>query len=119
MIGAPTFPTEMELNRVDCASCHGKMDGYLLMLDRWIALADKPALPPLPINGNDLIRLGFRPGVRLGLLLGELRDLFLEGVLTTREELLEHARRELPPDAPESPIRQKQKRKARNLPDSP
>ncbi len=97
MIAAPTFPTEMELNRVDCASCHGKMDGYLLMLDRWIALADKPAVPPLPVNGNDLIRLGFRPGVRLGLLLGELRDLFLEGTLTTREALLGHARKQLPP----------------------
>ena len=69
----------------------------LLMLDRWIALADKPAVPPLPVNGNDLIRLGFRPGVRLGLLLGELRDLFLEGTLTTREALLGHARKQLPP----------------------
>ena len=96
MIDSPTFPTEMELNRVDCASCHGKMDGYLLMLDRWIALADKPAVPPLPINGNDLIRLGFRPGVGLGLLLGELRDLFLEGTLPSREELLEYARKRLP-----------------------
>ena len=103
MIAAPTFPTEMELNRVDCASCHGKMDGYLLMLDRWIALADKPALPPLPINGNDLIRLGFRPGVRLGLLLGELRDLFLEGVLASREELLKYARKQLPSALSENP----------------
>ena len=92
MIASPTFPTEMELNRIDCASCHGKMDGYLLMLDRWIALADKPAVPPLPVNGRDLIALGFKPGVELGLLLGELRDLFLEGHLATREALLKHAK---------------------------
>ncbi len=92
MIAAPTFPTEMELNRIDCASCHGKMDGYLQMLDRWTALENRPAVPPLPVNGNDLIRLGFRPGVELGLLLGELRDLFLDGTLTNREALLEYAR---------------------------
>ena len=88
MIAAPTFPTDMELNRVDCASCHGKMEGYLLMLDRWRELADRPALPPLPVNGRDLIALGVPPGPQLGRILQILKEEFLENRLKTREELL-------------------------------
>ena len=64
---------------------------------------DHNILFKIAINGNDLIRLGFRPGVRLGLLLGELRDLFLEGVLASREELLEYAREQLPSALSENP----------------
>ena len=88
MIAAPTFSTDMELNRVDCASCHGKMEGYLLMLDRWRELADRPAIPPLPVNGRDLIALGLPPGPRLGRMLQILKEEFLENRLKTREELL-------------------------------
>lgn len=91
MIAEPTFATEMELNRVDCISCHGKMGGYLLMLDRWRSLGDAPAVPPLPVDGHDLIRLGGKPGPELGRILAILRDEFLEGKRKTREELLKFA----------------------------
>ncbi len=94
MIAEPTFPTDMELNRVDCASCHGKMEGYLLMLDRWRELEGRPAVPPLPVNGRDLIEIGIFPGPEMGKILGLLKDEFLEGRLKTREELLDFAMRQ-------------------------
>ncbi|HBJ95530.1 MAG TPA: phosphohydrolase [Lentisphaeria bacterium] len=95
MIAAPTFPTDMELNRVDCASCHGKMEGWLLMLDRWRALDGAPAVPPLPVNGSDLIAVGYTPGPALGRMLNTLRDEFLEGRLTARDALLAFAKEHL------------------------
>ena len=95
MIAAPTFSTDMELNRVDCASCHGKMEGWLLMLDRWRALDGAPAVPPLPVNGSDLIALGYIPGPALGRMLNTLRDEFLEGRLPVRDALLAFAKEHL------------------------
>lgn len=92
MIAAPTFPTDMELNRVDCASCHGKMEGYLLMLDRWRELAGRPAVPPLPVNGGDLIAMGLSPGPQMGKILRILKEEFLEGRRKTRGDLLIFAR---------------------------
>jgi len=64
------------------------------MLDRYIELADKPAVPPLPVNGRDLIALGIPPGTGMGRLLALLKDEFLEKRLTTRDELLEFAIRQ-------------------------
>lgn len=91
MMAEPTFATDLELNRVDCVSCHGKMGGYLLMLDRWRELDGQPAVPPLPVGGRDLLALGLTPGPELGRLLNLLREEFLENRLKTREELLKFA----------------------------
>ena len=95
MMDSPTFASEMELNRVDCASCHCKLDGYILMLDRYLELADAPAVPPLPVNGHDLVELGIPPGKELGNLLSLLKDEFLENRLKTREEMLEFVREKM------------------------
>ena len=95
MMDSPTFASEMELNRVDCASCHCKMDGYILMLDRYLELADAPAVPPLPVNGHDLVELGIPPGKGIGDLLSLLKDEFLENRLKTREEMLEFVRKKM------------------------
>ena len=58
------------------------------MLDRWRELADRPALPPLPVNGRDLNAQGVPPGPQLGRILQILKEEFLENRLKTREELL-------------------------------
>jgi len=61
MIAAPNFPVELELHRLDCAACHGKMEGYRFLLDR---LAKSPAATALPepwIRGRDLVAAGIPP----------------------------------------------------------
>ena len=62
------------------------------MLDRYLELADAPAVPPLPVNGNDLLELGIPSGREIGTLLSLLKDEFLENRLKTREEMLEFVR---------------------------
>jgi tRNA nucleotidyltransferase (CCA-adding enzyme) len=56
------------------------------------------------LNGDDLIRLGLRPGPSLGELHGKLRYLKLDGILHSREAELEYAREfiESMTDIPES-----------------
>ena len=62
------------------------------MLDRYLELADAPAVPPLPVNGHDLLAVGVPPGQEIGDLLSLLKDEFLENRLKTREEMLEFVR---------------------------
>jgi len=92
------FPVELELHRIDCISCHGFLQNYVAMLDRLHALELEQrdsALPPPLLNGNDLIQLGMKPGVQMGILLREIADLQLENELKTKEEALEYAREKI------------------------
>ena len=88
MMADPHFPLELELHRIDCISCHGKLENYLLMLDRMHELeaAALEAVPKPFLTGKDLMKLGVRPGPRLGKLLRYVADLQLDGIVTNRQE---------------------------------
>ena len=89
LLAEPSFKTTLEILRTDCASCHGKMDDYLFLLDFMTELHGEPAIPPPLITGNDLIALGYRPGPAMGKLLQKIQTLQLEGTLSSREEALD------------------------------
>ena len=88
IIADANFPVELELHRLDCMSCHGILDNYVLMLDRLreYSLLPSPAKPFL--TGHDLIRLGVKPGPEFGRILREAEDLRLEGELASRKKAL-------------------------------
>ena len=90
LISAKSFPATLEVLRVDCASCHGKMDDYLYLLDFLYSLNGEPAVPPPLVTGRDLIRLGMKPGREMGKILSEIADLQLEGRLRSREEAMNY-----------------------------
>lgn len=82
----PTFPTELELHRIDCLSCHGLLDNYQF-LQKKIVEFKKEELKPKPLlNGNDLIRLGMKPGPAMKPLLEEAYELQLEHRIQSKEE---------------------------------
>ena len=91
LLADPNFPLELELHRLDCSACHGFLDNYLWLLDRMneLHMSNTPALPPPLLTGRDLIGLGIQPGPAMGKLLNRLRDLQLEGEISSREEALE------------------------------
>ena len=89
------FPLELELHRIDCISCHGKLENYVLLLDRINEMADSPKLPDPLLNGNDLIAIGMESGPLIGKILREISDLQLEGVLKTNDDALEYAKKNL------------------------
>jgi len=96
LIGAPTFPTELELQRLDCEASHGLLDNYTFLKAAQEAMADEPALPPAWVNGRDILALGIAAGPSVGTWLRMAYDAQLEGGVENREELLEWLKRQLP-----------------------
>jgi poly(A) polymerase len=90
----PTFDDELELHRVDCASSHAMLDNYEFLLRKKEEFANEPIIPPPLVTGDDLIRLGMKPGPKFGEVLEAVETRQLEGVLKTRDEALDWLKRE-------------------------
>jgi poly(A) polymerase len=70
----PTFSLELELHRLDCLGSHGDLSHYRFLQEQAAELQRKPAIRPPLLTGDDLIKLGLRPGPALGALLNEIRE---------------------------------------------
>ncbi|MDQ6860773.1 MAG: CCA tRNA nucleotidyltransferase [Verrucomicrobiota bacterium] len=84
----PTFVDELELHRVDCASSHGMLDNYELLLQKREEFANEPIIPPPLVRGDDLIAMGLRPGPRFGEILEAVETRQLEGGFVDRDDAL-------------------------------
>jgi poly(A) polymerase len=89
LIGAPTFDTELELQRLDCQASHGLMDIYAFLKTTQQEMANEPVLPSPWLNGHDALTLGIEKGPAIGKWLNLAYDVQLEGKVSSREELLE------------------------------
>jgi poly(A) polymerase len=88
-MSVPTFPQEMELHRVDCASSNGFTDNYLFLQGKSEEFAHEPLIPPPLVSGKDLISRGFTPGPRFKEILEEIQTEQLENRLHNREQALD------------------------------
>lgn len=95
LIGEDNFATELELHRIDCIGSHGKIDNYLLLLDRLAEVGSEPKLPKPFINGRDLIDTGLKPGPNFSKILNEITDLQLSGDLKNREDAFDYLQHNL------------------------
>ena len=86
----PTFPEEMELHRVDCASSNGFTDNYIFLNQKAEEFASEPLIPEPLVTGRDLLERGLKPSPRFKEILEEIQTEQLENRLTTREEALEY-----------------------------
>jgi poly(A) polymerase len=89
------FPLELELHRLDCLGSSGNLANYEFAVAALQDLAQRPSLVPPLLTGDDLLRLGAKPGPALGQLLTELRDSQLAEELTTREAAVEWVKRRM------------------------
>lgn len=87
----PTFPLEMELHRVDCASSNGFTDNYDFLTAKGEEFANEPIIPKPLVTGKDLIEMGLKPGPQFKEILEELQNRQLEKTLTNRDEALQLA----------------------------
>jgi poly(A) polymerase len=78
-----TFPLELELHRLDCLGSHGDLGHYEFLVEQAAELKKKPAIRPPLLTGNDLIKLGMKPGPAMGALLNEIREKQLQDELKT------------------------------------
>ena len=95
LVGAPTFPLELELHRLDCAASHGKLDNYDFLDAFQKQMAAEPVLPEPWITGYDLMGLGIPQGPEVGVWRKKAYDAQLEGMFPDRAALLAWLEREI------------------------
>ena len=94
-VGAPTFPVELALHRLDCLASHGDLGIFDFLVKFQDELKHEPVLPKPWITGDDLLTRGFKSGPELGRWHKRAYEMQLEGHYTSREELLAWLDREL------------------------
>jgi poly(A) polymerase len=83
------FEDHLELHRLDCLASHGDVSNYDFCLEKLIEMKKISPKPPKLITGEDLIRLGFKPGPLFREVLTYVEDLHLEDKVKTKEEAIE------------------------------
>ena len=89
----PRFEEHLELHRIDCLACHGKLDTYEWLKEKLAAMSQEQLKPKPLLTGEDLKRLGLAPGPRFKAILTDVEDRQLEGSLASRQEALEYVRK--------------------------
>ena len=95
LVGAPTFATELELHRLDCAASHGNMTNHAFLVTFQAARRAEPVLPKPWVTGHDILPLGVPAGREIGRWKQRVYDAQLEGLVENREAALAWLRREL------------------------
>lgn len=95
LVGAPTFPLELELHRVDCLCSHGNLGNYDFLVRFRDELKNEPVLPPPWVTGHDLMALGLPEGPKVGAWHKKAYEAQIEGRFADREALLGWLRQEL------------------------
>jgi poly(A) polymerase len=91
----PGFDEHLALHRADCLASHRKLEHWEFAGRKLEELGEEELRPPRLVDGRDLMGLGWERGPALGRELKRLEELQLDGGLSTREEALEQARRDL------------------------
>jgi hypothetical protein len=71
------------------------LDVYDFLVTQAADLAKQPEIRPALLTGNDLIKLGMKPGPTMGKLLAELREKQLQDELMTKAAARKWARQKL------------------------
>ncbi len=95
LVGAPTFPVELELHRVDCLSSHGDLSNVTLLTAFQEELKNEPVLPPSILSGRDIMALGIEEGPDVGYWRKRVYEAQLEGRFTDRDAALKWLRQEI------------------------
>jgi putative nucleotidyltransferase with HDIG domain len=86
------FDEHMELHRLDCLSSHSNLDNYDFMRRFLAETPPEQVRPPRILTGDDLVRLGYRPGPTFKAILEAVEEAQLNGTLQTREDALQLVR---------------------------
>jgi poly(A) polymerase len=102
LLSAPTFPTELELHRLDCRCSHEDLSNHEFLIAARAAYENEPVLPDPWVTGHDLIALGVPVGPEIRRWKDLAYEAQLERRFESREELLAWLRSELDRNAPPS-----------------
>lgn len=88
LLQSDTFHQELELHRIDCASSHGNLGNWEFLKKKLEEYGQEDIRPKPLLTGEDLLALGFSPGPLIGKILEEVKELQLEGELSSGEQAL-------------------------------
>jgi poly(A) polymerase len=97
----PQFEQHLELHRLDCMSSHRDLSLYDFAKEKFHTMPQEQIRPTPLITGDDLIRIGYRPGPMFKELLTAVEDAQLDGSISTKGEALALARKRAQHAAPE------------------
>ncbi len=87
LVGATTYPTEVELHRLDCLGSHGGLENYEHVKAFEEKIKNEPILPKPWINGHDIINLGITKGHKIGKIHKQAYEAQLNGDFQSKEDL--------------------------------
>ena len=82
----PRFDEHLELHRLDCLSSHGILDNYNFVRRFLAETPETEVSPARLLTGDDLKKLGYKPGPQFREILDSVEDAQLEGRLRSHEE---------------------------------
>lgn len=82
----PHFDLHLELHRLDSLASNGDLETYHFCRKKLAEMGEEELAPAPLITGDDLIRMGFRPGPLFSLILGEVEEAQMEGELQSAGE---------------------------------
>lgn len=88
LMGAATFPVELELHRLDCLCSHGDTSNVAFLLAEMERFEAEPLLPNRWITGRDVMARGVPEGPSVGYWVQTCYDRQLEGESGSRADLL-------------------------------
>ena len=88
----PKFDEHLDLHRLDCLSSHGSLDAFQFVRQFIIDTPAEQVRPPKLVTGEDLKRLGMKPGPRFKEILLAVEEAQLDGKLADRESALQFVR---------------------------
>ncbi|HEY8311831.1 MAG TPA: HD domain-containing protein [Gemmatimonadaceae bacterium] len=84
----PSFDEHLALHYADVMSSHRMLNMYDYAKENYERLGEDEIKPPLLLTGEDLIRVGYKPGPRFREMLTIAEDAQLEGAVTTPEQAM-------------------------------
>jgi poly(A) polymerase len=87
------FEEHLELHRLDCASSHGQFENYEFVRKFLAETPPEQVRPPRLLTGDDLIKMGLKPGPAFKSILEAVEEAQLNGKISTHEEAATMAQR--------------------------
>jgi poly(A) polymerase len=83
------FEEHLELHRLDCISSHGNLDHYEFIGRFLCETPPELVRPPRLLTGDDLVRMGYRPGPVFKTILEAVEEAQLNGTLHSHQDALQ------------------------------
>lgn len=83
-----TFRDELALHKLDCQASHGDLSNWAFLTEKASTFKEQEIRPDPVINGEDLIKAGYKPGPVFKEMLSGVENMQLENKIHTRKEAI-------------------------------